>query len=68
LERESDRRTTTHRTGETLVSRKEAEKVARDWFRWAGKRPTKAQIEKAVRHPKVIAETERRAAVGKISN
>jgi hypothetical protein len=53
----------------TTVTRRELEKVAREIFRARGKRPTDAQLEKALRHPLVIAEAERRADVlRKISN
>src|SRR5690348_14637421 len=49
---------------QATVTRGEAEKVVRDWFAWRGKRrPTPAQLERAIRHPKVIAEAKRRAAV-----
>lgn len=73
LEQDADQQPPRPKAAEKSIPNKEAEKVARDWFRWAGKRSTKAQIERAVRHPKVIAEAERRAAVmtawlGKKSN
>jgi hypothetical protein len=48
---------------EVSISRREIEEVVRQWFRQRGKRPTKAQMEKAIRQPKVIAEAKRRAAV-----
>jgi epoxyqueuosine reductase QueG len=41
---------------------REAEKIAREWLKARGKRPTKEQVEKAARHPRVTAEVERRAA------
>jgi len=62
LEHEYNRHTAA-RDAAKMPPLKDAEKVARDWFRWSGKRPTEAQLRKATRHPKVIAEAKRRAAV-----
>jgi hypothetical protein len=73
LEIDTERRTAAMRNPEMKIPRGELEKVARDWFVWVGKRPTKRQIENALWHPKVVAEAKRRAAmpakwVAKISN
>jgi hypothetical protein len=49
-----------NRKTEISIPRRDLEKVARDAF--PGKRLSKAQMEKAIRLPKVIAEAKRRAA------
>src|ERR1700730_13808435 len=63
LERDEAWRAVSQAGSEVYDLRKEAEKVARDWFDWAGRQPNEVQLQNAMRHPKVLEEAKRRTAV-----